>query len=349
MDFTPPSSGAGFGESFALAAPGGYLDDAIPKTMFRIRYDAGFDLNRPDRAEFFYAEWHELSFHPHGVQGDGVFFDPKARGPKALPSSVDYQEASAYLEVAYDNKLSLFASVPTRFISFRDLHEDNPESELKRNPNDLPGRGSRFFPEPGPENAGTQHTAFDGLSDVDFGIKYAIVADPCQYLTTQLRVYSPSGDASKGLGTGHWSLEPGLLYYQRLSDRLVFQAELKDWIPVDGGAASGNILRYGFGLGYDIYQRGNLRITPVTEMVGWTVLYGFQSFFGNVVATPTPGLELPHTHGVEDASGDTIINGKIGVRTYFGHGHDLYIGYGRALTGDRWYQDIVRVEYRFVF
>jgi hypothetical protein len=43
------------------------------------------------------------------------------------------------------------------------------------------------------------------------------------------------------------------------------------------------------------------------------------------------------------------VNGKFGVRTYFGHGHDLYIGYGQALTGDRWYKEIVRVEYRFSF
>jgi hypothetical protein len=28
---------------------------------------------------------------------------------------------------------------------------------------------------------------------------------------------------------------------------------------------------------------------------------------------------------------------------------DLYIGYGRALTGHRWYQDIVRLELRLPF
>ena len=29
--------------------------------------------------------------------------------------------------------------------------------------------------------------------------------------------------------------------------------------------------------------------------------------------------------------------------------HDLYIGYGRALTGDVWYKDIYRIEYRVRF
>ena len=28
---------------------------------------------------------------------------------------------------------------------------------------------------------------------------------------------------------------------------------------------------------------------------------------------------------------------------------DLYIGYGRALTGDVWYKEIFRLEYRLIF
>src|SRR5437016_4980816 len=33
----------------------GYIDSAIPRTLFRIRADSAFDDTRPDRAEFFYA------------------------------------------------------------------------------------------------------------------------------------------------------------------------------------------------------------------------------------------------------------------------------------------------------
>ena len=78
-----------------------YLDPAIPRTMFRLRFDAGFDMNHPDRAEFFYAEWKEMAFHTHGINGDGVFGpDPHARGPDLFPGKLDYQEASAYFEKA---------------------------------------------------------------------------------------------------------------------------------------------------------------------------------------------------------------------------------------------------------
>src|SRR5262249_54052490 len=144
------------------------------------------------------------------------------------------------------------------------------------------------------------------------------------------------------------SLEPSLLYYRRL-DQLQFQAQFTDWIPIGGGPQAGNVLMYGIGLGYDIYTCGNLRITPITEFVGWTVLSGFESFFGTVTGTPPPNVDLPLTHGVEESSGVTIVNAKIGVRTYFCDGHDLYVGWGHALTKDRWYMDILRVEYRYTF
>src|SRR5262249_31092314 len=56
--FTDLAAGAGVGSNVALD-PGGYIDSAIPRTRFRVRYDIGFDMNRPDRAEYFYAAWRE--------------------------------------------------------------------------------------------------------------------------------------------------------------------------------------------------------------------------------------------------------------------------------------------------
>ena len=177
-----------------------------------------------------------------------------------------------------------------------------------------------------------------------------MIADPCRYLTFQLRTYVPTGDSESALGTGHVSLEPGLLFYQRLSDRLVLQGQLTDWIPVARhGSEAGNVLSYGLGLGYDVYRGCNFRVTPVAELVGWTALNGYKSVFEPISATAPPNLDLPVTHGVEQAGGDTIVNAKFGVRTYFSNGQDLYVGYGHSVTGDRWYKDMFRVEYRIGF
>jgi len=346
-DTSPSLGGQGdVATSGGGAGVGAYLDSAIPRTMFRLRFDAGFDMNRPDRSEFFYVAWRELSFHTHAIRGDGAYFDPKARGPEQLPGKLDYQEISSYMEFALGNRFSAFVEVPYRFVHYRNIQEDPERAD--------PVNGM-FFPEPeggAVDRIGATNDNPNGISDIVAGFKFAFIADCDRYLTFQFRVFTPTGDAGKGLGTGHVSLEPGILYYQRLNDRLVLEAQFKDWIPINGGHSvldgtefDGNILIYGVGLGYDVYQSNNLRITPVTEFVGWTVLSGLQSFAG--VITP-PRATLPNSHGVESGE-TTIINAKLGVRTYFGCSQDIYIGWGHALTGERWYRDMARVEYRFRF
>jgi len=60
------------GFSPQMLGDGGYLDSAIPMTTFRLRYDAANGMNRPDRAEYMYGAWQELSYHPHGVVSNGV-------------------------------------------------------------------------------------------------------------------------------------------------------------------------------------------------------------------------------------------------------------------------------------
>jgi hypothetical protein len=72
---------------------------------------------------------------------------------------------------------------------------------------------------------------------------------------------------------------------------------------------------------------------PVVELVGWSVTGGFQTG----AAGPT------------SASGTNIINVKIGTRMGFGGHSSLYVGYGGPVTSADWYNDIVRIEYRYSF
>jgi hypothetical protein len=215
---------------------------------------------------------------------------------------VDYQELSAYVEWAASERLSAFLNLPARFL--------NPEV----NPNHA------------------------GFSDLDAGFKYAFLRSDDQVATFQFRTYAPTGDSRRGLGTDHVSLEPALLLYNRLADRLALESELRIWVPVGGTDFAGEVIRYGVGVHYDLYQTCNLTFTPVAEFVGWTVLDGKES------VVPPSGVAF-----VEDAAGQTILNAKLGVRVKFSDRADLYAGYGRPLTGDRWYENILRVEFRLLF
>jgi hypothetical protein len=299
---TAEASAALGGETFAT----GYIDPAIPFTHFRFRFDAAYDDNRPDRAEFFYAKCG--CFRLAGL-------DPRAQGPPKVETSVDYQDVSAYLEVALGDRFSAFIEAPYRFL--------NAE----------------------------QNTDTNGFSDMNAGFKFAFIASEGNYLTFQFRTYIPTGDSTRGLGTDHVSLEPALLWHQKLSCKLFLDAELRDWIPIDSTDFAGNVTRYGVGLTYSVLDTGRFRVMPVAEFVGWTVLSGKELAVANTL--PPPG----GITAVQNADGDTIVNAKVGVRFGFGSSEaqgylshsDLYVGYGRALTGDVWYKDILRVEYRLLF
>jgi hypothetical protein len=271
------AAGRAFGQAGAESSVG-YIDSAIPQSQFRLRADASYGDNRPERAEFLYGK----------------------NGPPLPEANVDFQEVSGYLEGALLPNLSAFAEVPFRFL--------NPQVNLDHS----------------------------GPSDVNAGLKWAVLAYDEQYLTFQLRAWAPTGTPSRGLGTGHASLEPAVLYYRSLTEDLHLEAELRDWVPLGGTDVAGDVLRYGVGASYDVWknEEKGLRVAPVLEFVGWTVLSGKE---------PADNLGI-----VKDATGETIVNAKMGLRVASRFG-EIYAGYGRALTGTVWYKNTMRLEYRIVF
>jgi hypothetical protein len=328
---------AGGGSTVAIADNVGYIDSAIIRSRIRVRYDSAYDLNAPDKAEFFYAKCGCFANPKNFLLPGGVFnpqaalaagYDPRARGPQHFPivppfnpaftrsfggdPRINYQELATYLEYAPARNFSSFIELPARFL----------DPTLVRNNY--------------------------GFSDLNMGFKYAFVAEPDEYYTFQFRTYVPTGAADRGLGTGHPTLEPALLVFQRLTDRLYFSGEFRDWIPVAGSNFAGNILRYGMGLTYNIVLTPTFRVAPVNEVVGWTILGGKE-----LVPNSSPlGVNV---------AGQTIVNEKIGLRIGLGDynragggsalndRHSLYVGYGQAMTGDHWYKHDIRVEYNFWF
>jgi hypothetical protein len=227
---------------------------------------------------------------------------PLGPGVPRPESRVDFQELSAYLEASVTEQFSGFVEMPWRFV--------NPEVNANAN----------------------------GISDINAGFKWAFLYSDDGVLTFQFRTYAPTGDAGRGLGNRHVSLEPALLFFQPLTDQLHVEGEFRTWIPIGGTDFAGDVLRYGVGLNYDLCETSEVKVVPVAELVGWTVLNGKES--------------LLHPSGlgsVEDAAGDTILDIKFGVYLKLGQFGDIYTGYGRPLTGNRWYENVYRVQFRLYF
>jgi hypothetical protein len=297
----------------------GYIDNPIVENQIRVRFDAAFEDQFPDRSEFFYAKCACY----RGLQtAIPPAFDPNAPGPgPGVPTAINYQQLMINVEYSPHRRFSAFAEVPIRWLQAQGFQPIPP----------FPGFSNQ-----------------SGLSDVTAGFKYAAVASEGTYLTFQLKSYFPSGDASRGLGTNHYSVEPSLLLYHALSERWTVEGQIGDWHPIGGSAGvpisgsegfAGDVFFYGIGPSYKLYQGNHIGLVPVVELFGWHVLSGFQT---QPVTGTTDGA-------ASEVSGMDIVNLKAGVRTNIGFHSSVYIGFGQALTHDDWYKHLIRAEYRYSF
>ena len=286
----------------------GYIDDSTIDDHVRVRFDAGFGNNVPDRAEFFYAQ---CGCNFVGAPGPGGL------GAGDLVTDLRFQEFRidgqySVKSGAAKNRIAIFASVPLRFVQ--------PQAFL------APAAPHTF-------------TSQSGLGDIRVGVKVALVNDEDSTLTAQVEGYFKSGDAKKGLGTDHNSIEFALLDRQKMSERAQLELEVGDWHPIGGSLTqtglpySGDVFHYGFGPSYEVVRTDRVSISPIVELVGWHVFGG---------QAQTSGALLP-------AAGTNIANLKIGARATIDTRSSIYIGWGRALTDAQWYSSIVRFEYRHSF
>jgi hypothetical protein len=287
----------------------GYIENAIVGNELRVRFDAAFNDEFPDRAEFIYGKCGCYRNAPPAIN------DPNAPGPGlGIPQNVNFQTLEFMGEYALIPRLSAFVQLPIRWLQ--------PEG-VKSSPDP-----TQAFP------------SSAGVGDVQAGVKFAMLEKSKAYFSAQFKAYFPTGASVQGLGTNHYSIEPAILYYGRLSQRFELEGEIGGWVPIGGSKGidptsntefAGNIFFYGLGPSYRIIDGEKFHLSPVVELVGWNVTSGQQ--------TGTPA----------DASGTNIVNLKLGARMSFQPRNSIYVGWGKALTSSDWYDDIVRVEYRHSF
>lgn len=286
----------------------GYVNDATIENRIRVRFDAATGMNAADRAEFFYAKCGCYRDLPTTDPA----YDPDAAGPgPGVLTLADFQQFYAWGEYAVNGRLSLVGELPIRAL--------RPQSFL-------PGTGS--------------FGNSTGLSDLRAGVKLGLASDGNSQITLQLLAQAPSGDSRKGLGNNRWSVEPTLLYWTQLGNRVGLEAQFGTVFPLDGSPGvpargsdkfSGRVIYYGIGPSIDLITRGSLRFAPVFELVGWHVVDGFSTADGGAI------------------DGINVVNAKFGGRLVVDDRNSLYVGYGHALTDAVWYDDVLRFEYRVGF
>jgi hypothetical protein len=231
------------------------------------------------------------------------FFAGPARGP--LPeTSVDYQDLRFLMELG-GPAFSVATEIPIRIL------------DPVRNPN----------------------TA--GLSDLNLTTKTVLMTGNDWQLTQIFRTYFNTGSPGKGLGTGHISIEPGMLARYRASDTFYWHGAVQYWVPLGGDPLhSGEILKYGVGWSHLLYDSDTFAIIDSFEVVGWTVLDGQRLDPATGIALPVDGEGVIHCYPgirfVRDTGGD------MGVVEF---GVSGTVGFGNS----RWMDDLVRLEFRVLY
>jgi hypothetical protein len=175
-----------------------------------------------------------------------------------------------------------------------------------------------------------------GFGDITIGAKSLLFDTELLQVGMLFNTYVPSGNFGRGLGTGHVSLEPSLLFALKLTTDAYVQGQVSQWIPIGGDTRyQGSVLHSHLALNYVV-----ARIAPDAPVVANLELntYSFQAgeFTG-------PGL-VPQA-----ASGRTFVSLGPGVRAYVTSKIDIGFAASFALTDFALPQQFYRLEVRFRF
>jgi hypothetical protein len=281
----------------------------------RPRYDAAFDWHTPDRSEFLWARERTTPnqvLPPLCEPKDGV-----GKGPNCIPRAIDYQQLSLYTEAATP-RFGLSIETPYR-------HWEPDESGL-----------------PFPQVCCSE----SGFADLTIGTKAVLLDCELTLLTFATKTVVPSGNFPKGLGTGHVSMELSLLSALRLTPNDYLQWQLSYWFPIGGDPAyQGDIFH-----AHLSYNRllwcpcPGLKLIGTAEFNEWSILGGLYTS-PDVVGVDANGQLAPVAL---DANG-TVWGLGGGLRLFICDKIDVGAGFATTFGGVRWYEELIRTEFRWRF
>jgi hypothetical protein len=290
-----------------LANAAFFTDSARPATQIRLRGDFGWGMTAPDKAEWFWAQ--EKAKGPKPCPATGIMAQPQipctstTRFSGTAESRLDYNEGFLYTEGARGN-----------FGAFVELAYRNVD------PLTFPGAS--------------------GFGDMNLGTKSLILDCELIQVTFQFKTFLPTGNFTKGLGTGHVSLEPSLLMALKLTPETYLQGQLAYWFPIGGTTGfEGPVFHYHLSLNHLLCCCGqDVQLIGTAELSGYEILGGAFTTLDAVNGTLGSARDI----------GDILYLGP-GVRLSICNKIDIGVGSAFVVTTDRLAAQLVRAEFRWRF
>jgi hypothetical protein len=279
----------------------------------RLRWDTLFSIPRPDRAEYFWARENVNQLEPSGpCTRHGV-----GKGPKCIASRIDVEDLSLYNEVASGN-FSAFVETPYREV---DPTTSPISAALGLDP--------------------CCHRS--GFADMNIGAKSLLLDCELMQVAFQFKTFLPVGNFTTGLGTGHVSLEPSLLYTFKVGPDTYLQGQFAYWIPIGGDALyQGNIFHYHTSLNHVLW-----RPIPDVQLIGTAEVNEWSVLGGNF--TQTDFFDVATRRPFAVSATTTMLSMGPGLRLVICDKIDVGVGTAFSVTGPRWAEEQIRAEFRWRF
>lgn len=140
-----------------------------------------------------------------------------------------------------------------------------------------------------------------GFADLKTGVKSLVLDTDILQIGLQMQAYIPSGNEGKGLGVGHTSLEPALVFGVQVTPTTYFQGQVAEWIPLRGDQEyAGAILRCGTSLNQVLWHNDQACLIATGEFQSWSFQDG--------------AYTDPYLGGGQPASGFTYLAAGPGIR-----------------------------------
>jgi hypothetical protein len=328
---------------------GFFPDYPRPQTMSRLRWDYGRNMMFPDRNEYFWARSNvALSTWQANL--------PHVTVPGGLPTPLVLPPNLAKLATTKTAPKKLPNGLPTNagrgpktpVVSLATRHHGRlvyqPWGERQLQWDQLylyteaaTQRAGFFFEYPYRSVSALYDGHFAGFSDLRLGTRAVLLDCELMLATFQFKTYLPTGSSSKGLGTGHVSLEPSLIVAIRLGAETYVEGQLAEWIPIGGDTTyAGALLDFRTSLNHVLY-----RITPDVPIIGTLEMSGW-AFQDGAYTNPFLGPQPSHH--------SAYVNLGPGLRMSVCKRIDFGTNVSFPVEGDgHWASTWVRSEFRILY
>lgn len=184
-----------------------------------------------------------------------------------------------------------------------------------------------------------------GFGDMMVGSKSLLFDRELFQLSFEFKTFLPVGVSTKGLGTGHVSLEPTILACLKLKEQTYLQGQVSQWVPLGAvpppTGTAGSLLHLHLSLNHVVHEiNPDMPIVGTLEYTG----YYFQAGGNQQLNIPSNLNTIPYSF----SSGLSYQYLGPGIRLFAGNRYDAGIGSQIALSGDNHFASaLIRAELRF--